>query len=91
MALTQVVFIPSRLSPLSTLLMHNFFVVVVVILLFIVDVIRSLLLVVDFRIIFGGKVKSFTESCLPSILSLLFSDSGGDGLLMFNIGCGGDK
>lgn len=81
LALT-VLFIPSRLIPLSTFSKHCL-AVVVEILLFIVDVIRSL--VPALRIIFGGRVRSLTESFRPS---RLFSDSGGDGLF---VTFGGDK
>lgn len=84
MALTHVLFIPSRLTPLSTFSKHCFAVVVVT-LSFIVDVIRSL--VPEFSMMLGGNVKSFTESCVP-LLSLC-SDSGGDGVLLKAFG--GDK
>lgn len=85
LALTHVLFIPSRLMPLSTFSRHCF-AVVVVILSFIVDVIRSL--VPEFNMMFGGKVKSLTESCVP-LLSLC-SDSGGDGVALVVI-LGGDR
>jgi len=78
---------PSRLNALSIVSKHLGLTVDVDILLFFVDVIRSL--VPEFKIMFGGSVKSFAESFLPSILSSLFSDSGGDGLFIV-IG-GGDK
>jgi hypothetical protein len=87
LALTHVLFIPSRLNALSTLSKHLGLTVVVDILLFFVDVIRSL--APEFNIMFGGRVKSFAESFLPSMLSSLLSDSGGDGLFIV-IG-GGDK
>lgn len=78
-ALTLVWFMPSRLIPLSTL-SRQCLAVVVVILLLTVDVIRSL--VPALRIMFGGKVRSLTESFLhscPRPLSLC-SESGGDGV-----------
>lgn len=87
-ALAHVVFIPSRLTALSTLSKHCF-AVVVVILLFAVDVINSF--VPAFKIMFGGSVRSFVESSFrPSRLSL-FSDSGGDGVGFDVIVFGGDK
>jgi hypothetical protein len=66
--------------PLSTFSKHCL-AVVVVILLFIVDVIKSLVPV--FKMMFGGRVKSLTESFLPSVVPLSFdlTDSGGEMLL----------
>lgn len=89
MALTLVWFMPSRLMPLSTF-SRQFFAVFVVILLLTVDVIRSF--VPPLRMMLGGKVKSLTESFLPSCprpLSLC-SESGGDGVLQ-ETSFGGDK
>lgn len=63
LALTLVWFMPSRLIPLSTF-SRQCLAVVVVILLFLVDVIRSL--VPELRMMFGGSVRSLTESFLPS-------------------------
>lgn len=86
--LVLVWFIPSRLIPLSTF-SRQCFAVVVVILLLMVDVIKSF--VPAFRMIFGGKVKSLTESFLascPRPLSLC-SESGGDGVHETSLG--GDK
>ena len=54
--------IPSKLMPLSAL-SKQFLAVVVVILLLTVDVIKSLVPLL--RIIFGGSVRSLTESFLP--------------------------
>lgn len=87
-ALTLVWFMPSRLMPLSTF-SRQCLAVVVVILLFLVDVIRSL--VPALRMMFGGSVRSLTESFLPSWPSplSLCSESGGDGVVEINLG--GDK
>lgn len=85
LALTLVWFMPSRLIPLSTF-SRQCLAVVVVILLFLVDVIRSL--VPELRIMFGGSVRSLTESFLPSWprpLSLC-SESGGDGVVEISLG-----
>lgn len=70
---------PSRLMPLSTF-SRQLLAVVVEILLLMVDVMRSL--VPAFKMMLGGKVRSLTESFLPSCprpLSLC-SESGGDGV-----------
>jgi hypothetical protein len=70
---------PSRLIPLSTF-SKQLFAVVVEILSLIVDVIKSFM--PEFRMMFGGRVRSLTESFLascPMPLSLC-SESGGDGV-----------